>query len=139
MILCIGAPGCVRRTARFTTEPMGARVFVNDREIGRTPATMEFLWYGDYDVIYRLDGYETVRTHVRLDPPLYQLFPVDFIAEVLWPGEIHDHREVPTQSLTVREPADPNELARRAREFRDEALTPTTAPTTESNATPPGN
>ena len=61
--------GCVRRTARFTSVPDGARVFLNDREIGRTPATVEFTWYGDYDVVYRLDGYETVKTNVVISPP----------------------------------------------------------------------
>ncbi len=79
--------GCVRRTARFTSVPDGARVFLNDREIGRTPATVEFTWYGDYDVVYRLEGYETIKTNAVLNPPLYQRFPFDFFAEVLWPGD----------------------------------------------------
>ncbi len=114
--------GCVRRTARFESVPEGARVFLNDREIGRTPATVECTWYGDYDVIYRLDGYETVKTNVVLNPPLYQRFPFDFFAEVLWPGELHDHHDVPTQELVARRPIDQDELIGRAKELRDRAL-----------------
>ena len=116
------AAGCVRRTARFTSVPDGARVFLNDREIGRTPATVEFTWYGDYDVIYRLEGYETVKTNAVISPPLYQRFPFDFFAEVLWPGELHDHHDIPTQQLVARQPINPDELISRAKELRDRAL-----------------
>ncbi|MCZ6655134.1 MAG: PEGA domain-containing protein [Planctomycetota bacterium] len=114
--------GCVRRTARFTSVPDGARVFLNDREIGRTPATVEFTWYGDYDVVYRLDGYETVKTNAVISPPLYQRFPFDFFAEVLWPGELHDHHDIPTQELVARRPINQDELISRAKELRDRAL-----------------
>ena len=114
--------GCVRRTARFTSVPDGARVFLNDREIGRTPATVEFTWYGDYDVVYRLDGYETVKTNAVISPPLYQRFPFDFFAEVLWPGELHDHHDIPTQQLVARQPINQDELISRAKELRDRAL-----------------
>jgi len=114
--------GCVRRTARFTSVPDGARVFLNDREIGRTPATVEFTWYGDYDVVYRLDGYETVKTNAVISPPLYQRFPFDFFAEVLWPGELHDHHDIPTQELVARQPIDQDELIGRAKELRERAL-----------------
>lgn len=114
--------GCVRRTARFESVPEGARVFLNDREIGRTPATVEFTWYGDYDVIYRLEGYETVKTNVVLNPPLYQRFPFDFFAEVLWPGELHDHHDIPAQELVTRKPINQDELIERAKELRDRAL-----------------
>ena len=114
--------GCVRRTARFESVPEGARVFLNDREIGRTPATVEFTWYGDYDVVYRLDGYETVKSNAVLNPPLYQRFPFDFFAEVLWPGELHDHHDIPTQELVARQPINQDELIGRAKELRDRAL-----------------
>ena len=119
LLVCIG---CVRRTARFTTVPEGARVVLNDREIGRTPATVEFTWYGDYDVAYRLEGHQTVKTNVIIDPPLYQRFPFDFVAEVLWPGELHDHHEIPTQQLQPLPTPDRDELIERARELRDRAL-----------------
>lgn len=113
---------CVRRTARFTTEPAGARVFLNDRDIGETPANVEFTWYGDYDVIYRKEGYNTIKTHVAIKPPVYELFPIDFVAEVLWPGEIHDHHDIPTQELTPHQLPDRDELVQRAMELRDQAL-----------------
>ncbi len=97
-------------------------MFLNDREIGRSPATVEFTWYGDYDVIYRLEGYETAKTNAVINPPLYQVFPFDFFAEVVWPGELHDYHDIPTQELTPLQLPDRDELIERAREFRDRAL-----------------
>lgn len=126
--------GCVRRTARFTTEPAGARLYLNDEDVGRTPVTVAFTWYGDYDVRYRLKGYQTLHTHVRLNPPVYQIFPLDFFTEVMWPGELHDHHDVPTQTLLQAEPIDSATLQQRALEFRDRTLFES-----EPNAQAPGN
>jgi len=42
--------GCVERTITITSEPSGALVHLNDEEIGRTPVTVPFRFYGVYDV-----------------------------------------------------------------------------------------
>src|SRR5258706_9997592 len=52
--------GCVERTMTIKSDPPGALVYLNDREIGRTPVTRDFTWYGDYQVEIRKDGYESV-------------------------------------------------------------------------------
>ena len=102
--------------------PEGVRVILNDREIGRTPATVEFTWYGDYDVVYRLKGYQTVKTNVVIKKPVYQMFPFDFVAEVLWPWELHDHHDIPVQELTPLQLPERDELVERAKQLRDRAL-----------------
>lgn len=112
--------GCVRRTISITTEPPNARVFLNDQEIGTTPVTTDFLWYGDYDVDVRKDGYETLQTNWKIDPPWYQVIPIDFFAEVLWPGQLHDYRQQ-HYVLKPAEPAQTDELLERAGELRDQA------------------
>jgi hypothetical protein len=48
--------GCVRRRVTITTAPEGASVILNDEEIGTSPVTVDFIWYGDYDVIVRRPG-----------------------------------------------------------------------------------
>lgn len=114
-------PGCVRRTMTITTEPPNALVFLNDQEIGRSAVTTDFLWYGDYDVIIRKEGYETLQTHWRIKPPWYQIIPFDFFAEVLWPGRLHDRREQHFV-LTAAQTPTTDEVIGRALETRDKAL-----------------
>ncbi len=121
MLLLIAPVGCVRRTLTVRTEPDGARVFLNDQEVGTSPVSVDFLWYGDYDVIIRKQGYETLKTHHKIDPPWYQIPPMDFVAEILVPFEIHDEREV-AFTLQPAEEIDPEALLQDALELREQAL-----------------
>lgn len=117
----LGSFGCVRRTLTIETEPSGAIVILNDREVGRSPVSTDFIWYGDYDVAVRKKDFKTIHTHIVLDAPWYQVPPMDFFADVLWPANIHDHRHasytLEPQVLPSRE-----ELLERAGELRERAL-----------------
>lgn len=77
--------GCVERTITITSEPAGALVHFADEEIGRTPLTVPFTWYGDYEVILRLPGYETLDTHENITPPLYDVPPIDLVSQAFVP------------------------------------------------------
>jgi len=116
-------PGCVRRTMTITTEPPNARVYLNDHEIGVSQVTTDFTWYGDYDVVIRKDGYETLHSNWKIDPPWYQWIPIDFFTEVLWPGEFHDQRSRGFVLVAATTP-DTEELVDRARAARERALDP---------------
>ena len=123
LVAIVLTTGCVRRTMTITTDPPNARVYLNSQELGVSAVTSEFTWYGDYDVVIRKEGYETLHTNWKIDPPWYQWMPLDFIFEVLWPGQFHDQR---SQSF-VLEPAktpDPEALVDRARDTRKRALDP---------------
>ncbi len=85
--------GCVERKLTINTQPQGAIVWLNDEEIGFSPVTVEFSWYGDYKVRAEKDGYDILSTHRVLKAPYYDGFPIDFFAEILWPGQIRDHYE----------------------------------------------
>jgi len=97
--------GCVERKLTINTEPQGAMVTLNDEQIGLSPVTVTFNWYGDYGVRASKDGYETLETHRQLKAPLHDWFPLDFFTEVLYPGRIVDSYEwtfdlEPRQELT---------------------------------------
>ncbi len=100
--LCVGltcaiyATGCIERTVSITTEPEGATVFLNDEEVGQSPVTVPFTWYGDYDVIIRKNGYKTVNTHHKITTPWYELPGVDIVTECLIPFTVHDDRVLDT-------------------------------------------
>lgn len=123
LVLTAMSTGCVRRTITITTDPPHALVFLNDQEVGRSTVTTDFLWYGDYDVIIRKKGYKTLKTHWNIEPPWYQVVPIDFFAEVLWPRNLHDQRSrhftLDLETLPTKE-----ELIKRALQTRERALDP---------------
>ena len=86
-------PGCVERKLTINTEPQQALVVLNDEEIGISPVTVSFNWYGDYQIRITKAGYETLKTHRELEAPLHDKFPFDFFAQVLSPKKIVDEYE----------------------------------------------
>ena len=119
--LLVSTTACVRRTITIQTEPQGALVFLNDEEIGASPVSTDFTWYGDYDVVLRKEGYDTLHTHLLVKAPWYQYPPIDFFFDVLWPIEIHDRRDA-VFVLTPWNAPDHDEVVRRALALRDRAL-----------------
>jgi hypothetical protein len=115
------AAGCMRRTITITTDPQGASVVLNDEQVGTSPVTVPFTWYGDYDVIIRKEGYETLSTHAVIERPWYQYPPIDLVAEAFIPTTIED-RHALHYDLAPSEPIDRAALLDRAEEMRDEAL-----------------
>jgi hypothetical protein len=81
--LCLNAVGCVKRTMRITSDPSGALVWVNDREVGRTPVDVDFVHYGTYDVRLVKDGFEPLLTFGEANPPMWDNVPLDLAAELL--------------------------------------------------------
>jgi len=119
-LLALG--GCVERTMKINSHPEGARVFINDEEVGLTPVKFSFLWYGDYDIMLRKQGYETLKTHHRVDPPWYQVPPVDLVAECLLPTTIHDDHVLPDYTLEPAQAPSTDSLVERAVQARNRAL-----------------
>ena len=93
LIALLAVSGCVERKLTIVTNPAGAQVFLNDEEIGVSPVTTSFNWYGDYNITIRKQGCETLQTHRKLEAPWYDLFPFDFVIGVLYPGRIIDSYE----------------------------------------------
>ncbi|MGD0078395.1 MAG: PEGA domain-containing protein [Sedimentisphaerales bacterium] len=87
---CLSCGGCVERRLAINTNPSGAQVLLNDEDIGVSPVTTTFKWYGNYNITIRKAGCETLNTHQKLNPPWYDYFPFDFFAQVLYPGRIVD-------------------------------------------------
>ncbi len=109
------ATGCVRRTITITTEPPGALVWLNDREIGRSPVDIDFEHYGTYDVRLERPGYEPVMTSGTAQAPLWEFIGVDLLAE-LAPFRIHNHLK--WHYVLVPRNDDPEPLVDRAQRLR---------------------
>lgn len=113
-VLC----GCVEREWTIRSEPEGAVVYVSNVEVGRTPVTIDFTWYGDYEVTLRKDGYETLNTSVKLDPPWFEWIGADFFSEIA-PWTYYDRRET-LHLLQKRHAPNESEIIERAKELQKE-------------------
>ncbi len=142
-------PGCVTRELHVRSDPPGALVYLNDREVGRTPFDREFTWYGNYDVAARLDGYDPVVTTREVTAPWWQFVPFDAVTDFL---PVRDDETIAVR-LTPTPPVDPPAVLARAEQFRGELQSgqktahrsvldvrlpppPTTPPTTTTTTRP---
>jgi len=100
--------GCVERKLTINTQPQGALVTLNDEEIGTSPVTVSFEWYGDYDVRISKEGFETLKTHRNLKAPWYDNFPFDLftwlnpervVDEYEWTFELAPKKAISREAL----------------------------------------
>ena len=117
VILFLG--GCVERKLTINTEPQGAIVVLNDEEIGISPVTVSFEWYGDYNVRISKEGFETLKTHRKFKRPWYDYFPFDFFAQLIIPKRIADSYEW-TFELAPKREIPREELIRNALELKNQ-------------------
>jgi len=116
-----GGCGKVERTITLTSEPSNARVYVNGKEMGRTPVTFDFLWYGDYRFELSVDGCETLRTHRHVRAKPHQWVPFDLVTEVFIPATFRDDKFFHF-ALTPMAKVDEDELVKRAETLRDRTI-----------------
>ena len=119
-VLVLAMAGCVKRTLTVTSEPSGALVYVSSTEIGRTPVTVPFTWYGHYEIILRREGCQTLKTSEKIMPPYYEVPPLDLFSAIA-PWTYHDNREFHYQLTKQVVPSD-KELIGRAEELRHRNL-----------------
>ncbi len=75
--------GCVERRIQVTSSPAGARVWINDQQVGTTPVETRFTFYGNYDVRVELAGYNSINESRTAKAPLYEYPGPDLIATAL--------------------------------------------------------
>ena len=90
----VAGSGCVQRRMTIRSNPPGALVYVDDYQIGTTPVSTDFVYYGTRKIRLVKDGFETLTVRQPIPVPWYEVFPLDFVSENLWPWEIRDERVV---------------------------------------------
>lgn len=117
MAAVVSAEGCVQRRMTIRSNPPGALVYVDDYQIGTTPVSTDFIYYGTRKIRLVKDGYETLTVRQPFPIPWYEIFPLDFVTENLWPWEIRDERVVDlAMTTTVSTP--PESVVARAEQAR---------------------
>ncbi len=102
LVSCLFLTSCIRRNLTIRSEPPGARLIVNDKDLGTTPLSYDFEWYGSYRISLTKDGYERLDDQVRLRAPMYFWIPVDLVVELL-PFKIRDTKAL-SYTLTPKTP-----------------------------------
>lgn len=111
--------GCVKRTISITSQPQGGLVWVNEREVGRTPVSIDYLYYGEYDVRIEKDGQEPIMESRWPKRPLWdapgidlvaEMVPLRFEANTVWHFDFEERND------------DPDLLLQRARDVRESMI-----------------
>lgn len=149
-LLALTQTGCVRRRMTIRSNPPGALVYVDNYEIGVTPCSTSFLYYGTREIRLVKDGYETLTVKQPIPTPWYQIPPLDFFSENVAPQELRDEH-VFTYTLTPQVIVPTEQLIGRAEELRRGVqlqapgaaplvipTTPGTVPASPGAAGPPG-
>ena len=85
--------GCVRRKLTVRTDPPGAVATLDNVELGKTPITRDFDYYGKRELKLVKEGYEPHTQMIHLRTPWYEWVGFDFFSEVLVPGTLNDEPE----------------------------------------------
>jgi hypothetical protein len=109
--------GCVERRYTIRTNPPGALVIVNNEEIGPTPVSRSFVYYGDREISLMLDGYQTQKIIQPVDAPLWDNYVTECFTENLIPYTFRDEREFNFQMAPSTVPTQ-NDLLARAENLR---------------------
>lgn len=128
--------GCVRRRLAVRSNPPGALVFVDNQQIGTTPCSVDFTYYGTREIRLVKPGYETLTVNQPIPMPWYQIPPVDFVSENLWPAQVEDHRTV-AFNLQPQIIVPTEQLIERGNQLRQETLGTTSAAVSPGIPTPP--
>lgn len=122
-IAAVGLAGCVERRMTVRTNPSNALVVLDGQEVGFSPVSVPFTYYGDRQIRLIKDGYETKTINQTIATPWYQYFPLDFVSEVLYPGRIRDERNYLYQ-LEPQTMVSNDQLLLRAAELREAGRNP---------------
>lgn len=112
--------GCVHRRLTIRSQPAGAQVFVDDKEAGFTPTTIDFTYYATRELRLVKPGFETLTRMIRVPEPWYQVPPFDFLSDNLMPMQVTNRNEF-RFSLQRQVVVPRGELIERANTLRTEA------------------
>ena len=120
LAVALGQTGCVERRYTIRTDPPGATVIVNNEEIGRTPVSRSFTFYGDRDITLILDGYKTQRVIQPINAPWYDNYLTEVFTENLVPFTLRDERDFTYKMEPDVRPPD-NDVLNRGESLRSQA------------------
>lgn len=108
--------GCLRKRMTIQSNPPGATVYVDGRQLGKTPVSTDFTYYGTRNIRLEMDNYQTLNVKQKVRPAWYEIPPLDFFTETFSAAEIKDHH-VYNYDLQQRTISSDDQIMDRARDF----------------------
>src|SRR6476619_8625211 len=121
MAYALPADATVRRRLNVNSNPPGALVYVDNQQIGTTPCSVDFIYYGTREIRLIKPGFETLTINQPIPTPWYEYIPLDFVSENLIAMKIRDNRTL-TYNLSPQLMVPTPELINRADQLRQETL-----------------
>jgi hypothetical protein len=119
MLLAMLTAGCVERKFIVTCDTPNTAVYINGMNKETAPVDASFLYYGKYEfrLVDPTGAHATLIAVEPIKPPWYQIPPLDFFAENVYPFKIVDERRL---HFTLPEkPRDQEaDILKRAQELR---------------------
>lgn len=119
--IALPAHAIVRRRLNVNSNPQGALVYVDNQQIGTTPCSVDFTYYGTREIRLIKPGFETLTVNQPIPAPWYQYTPIDFVSENLVTMKIRDNRTV-NYNLAPQLIVPTQELIDRANQLRQDTL-----------------
>jgi len=119
--VALPAHAIVRRRLNVNSNPQGALVYVDNQQIGTTPCSVDFTYYGTREIRLIKPGFETLTVNQPIPAPWYQYTPIDFVSENLVTMKIRDNRTV-NFNLAPQLVIPAQELLGRANQLRQDTL-----------------
>ena len=121
LLVTLTQVGCVHRRVTINSNPSGALVRIDGKDIGYTPASIDYTWYGTREIQLLKDGYETQTQLVEIGAPWYQKFPLDFVSDNFLGTHVRDHRRFDF-NMQPKQPDVASDVIQRGRSLRSEAV-----------------
>ena len=124
-LAALSQAGCVERILAIQSDPPGAAAYLDGEKVGTTPCEVSYTWYGTRVLVLELRGFNLVRQEIVLDPPWWQIIPLDFVTDLLIPMTIRDRMSVTyTLDPAPVSPEQVDAVLERAEELRKRAVPP---------------
>ena len=117
----------MERRYTLRTDPPGALAIVNGEEIGPTPVSRSFYYYGDREITFLLDGYETKTVIQPIKAPWWDNLVTEFFTRKPLAVHLRDEREFKYQLSPAQQPQ-AADLKDRAEQVRSRITGPAQAP-----------
>ena len=113
----------MHRRLTIRSDPPGALVRLEGEDIGYTPVSIDYTYYGTREITLLKDGYETRTVMQPISAPWYQVLPFEFVSDNLALTKINDRRDI-TYTLQPQRMVPTQEVLDRANGLRSEAQIP---------------